>query len=117
MDDIYHYGVKGMRWGVRKSKAEKAKEKIEKDRSIRKARREVPRLQKKIERSKAAYYKATTAKGEKEALRQYGEYKRELAATKKSGNRMTRGEKHTLIFLSTISALTVSAIASSYYNY
>ena len=114
-EELYleHYGVKGMRWGVRKSKQERQKARGEKrekreqkNKDIIAARKRQKNREKDIRRKEMAVYKSVVSGGYKEANKAYSEAQKAYYKNpdRKTARRRTSGEKKITAVLATAAA-------------
>lgn len=89
-DALEHYGVKGMRWGVRKSSSERVSTE-----QIKAARLKNDARLAKIQQADIDYRLATTKKGKKAAIDTIAKYGREINndPDTRIASKMTKGEK------------------------
>lgn len=119
--ELYHHGVKGMKWGVRKKReSSPSKRAIKKalrketDAAIKKARADLKKgdLSKRYTEAEDAVYAATTFEGRQKAERALKKIDHEIVNTVELANLQTSGERRVAIALSTVTfaSLTLAAL-------
>ena len=99
-NELQHYGVKGMRWGVRKSEGSRSERKAKRkarNEEIKEARYQLikGKHSKDISKAEIAYYEASGKSGEARAKRTLEKYAKENVRLQELAGQRTSGEKWT----------------------
>lgn len=99
-EELYHHGIKGMRWGVRRSPEQlghNRKSKASKSQQIKQARKDLPVLQKQLSKAYDNYYNANSTKASKKYYEIYRSVERKYMSKLDLSIQKTGAEKAAVI--------------------